>query len=43
MDEAAANNSPEVVWLKENTLPNIDLGAICDLIFHISSLMWLQP
>jgi hypothetical protein len=40
---AAAKDSPGVVWLEDNNLPVVVLGAVCDFLPHISSLAWLQP
>jgi hypothetical protein len=34
---SAAADSPSVVWL-ENNLPDVVFGALCNLIFHVSSL-----
>jgi hypothetical protein len=34
----ATKDCPAVVWLEENTLPFVDLGALCYCVFRISSL-----
>jgi hypothetical protein len=39
---AAVKASPGVVWLEENTLLDVVLGALCDFIFRVPSLAWLQ-
>jgi hypothetical protein len=38
-----AKDSPGVLWLEENTLPDVVLGVLCNFLFHILSLAWLQP
>jgi hypothetical protein len=39
----AMKDSPGVVWLEENTVPVVVLGALCNFLFHISSSVCLQP
>jgi hypothetical protein len=34
---AAAMDSPGVVWLGENTLPDDVLGALCDILFRLAT------
>jgi hypothetical protein len=37
-----AQDLPGVVWLEENILPAVVLGALCDFPFRTSSLACLQ-
>jgi uncharacterized protein involved in response to NO len=39
---AVAKVSSRVIWLEENTLPDVVLGALCYFLFCISYLTWLQ-
>jgi hypothetical protein len=39
----AAKDILGVVWLEENTLPVVVFGAVCNFLFRISSLAYLQP
>jgi hypothetical protein len=43
LHSTAMKDSPGVVWLEENTLPIVVLGALWDFLFCISSLACLQP
>jgi hypothetical protein len=40
---AAAKDSPGVVWLEENALPDVVLGALLNFLFRILSLAYLRP
>jgi hypothetical protein len=39
----AAKDSSGMVWLEENTLPVVVLGALCNFLFGISFLACVQP
>jgi hypothetical protein len=39
----AVRNSLGAVWLRNNALPVLVSGVLCNLLFRISSLVWLQP
>jgi hypothetical protein len=38
---ATAKDRSEVLWLEENTLPAVVVGALCNSLFRISSLAWV--
>jgi hypothetical protein len=40
---ATVKDSPRVIWLEENILHSVVLGALCDFLFRILSLLRLQP
>jgi hypothetical protein len=42
LHSSTTNDSPRVVWLEENILLVVIWGSLCNFVYHISSLAFLQ-